>query len=132
MFRTRFRERNHTRDAPKSSRDKFGENENLRLRNFGSEISDPIRPSLLIAAHERHLAYFVEFSVKYQVLISRQSGNGCAGRSVVQGTYPNDPRRMKHSPRRHSLAKSRKSRKICKIPVWALFAQNRILGLPQR
>ena len=131
MFRTRFRMRNHTRDAPKSTRSQFGEIENLRFRNFGSEISEPIRPSLLLAAHERHLAYFVEFSRKYQVLNSRQSGNGPAGRRVDQGTYPDDPRRMKHSLRRHNPAKSLK---ICKIPVWALLigmALSRDLGIPK-
>ena len=38
VFRTRFRASSHARDAPRSLRSNFGKIENLRFRNFGSEI----------------------------------------------------------------------------------------------
>ena len=44
-----------------------------------------------VAAHERHLAHFVEISQKSQVLDNMQSGNGSGRHGVVQGTYPGGP-----------------------------------------
>ena len=62
VFRTRFRTSLHARDAPRTLKSKFGEIENFRFRNLGSEIlpSDVTTRFGSEHAHERDLEIFTQ------------------------------------------------------------------------
>ena len=108
VFRTRFRTPNHTRDAPHALRGKFGEIENFRVRNFGSEILNHNWSSLLLAARERHIEFFVEIFQKITDFECHTVRKRVRKTRRGPGDLSRWPLTLQHSPRLHNPVKSQK------------------------
>ena len=118
VFRTRFRASSHARDAPRSLRSNLGKIENLRFRNFGSEIwaafALPCPYLCSELAHWWYLQIFAEFTRKYRFLTSTQAGNGPRGHGVAQGASPRWSLPTQHPRYHQNLQNHENSSKIIK------------------